>query len=81
MKQLIPLGIIFIFLGVIIIMISALTNIDKEKTDVKFGVGGFIGFIPFGFANDKEIFVFFHWFGISDIYMDIIKPSKIKVFL
>jgi len=59
MKQLIPLGIVFIFLGVIIIMIGALANIDKEKTDVKFGFGGFIGFIPFGFANDKRILYIF----------------------
>ncbi len=58
MKQLIPLGIIFIFLGVIIIMIGAITSRDKDKTDVKFGFGGFIGFIPFGFANDKRFLYF-----------------------
>jgi uncharacterized membrane protein len=58
MKHLIPLGIIFIFLGVIIITIGAITSTDKNKTDVKFGFGGFIGFIPFGFANDKRFLYF-----------------------
>ena len=58
MKQLIFLGILLIFLGVIVIIIGSLTGLNKEN-NVKVGVGGFIGFIPFGFANDKRILYFF----------------------
>lgn len=54
MKQLIPIGILVIFIGMILIFIGALSS-TKEKTDTKVAVGGFIGFIPFGFANDKRM--------------------------
>ena len=62
MEFLIPIGISLIFLGFIIVMIGALFNsgsansgADKHtKNDV--AVGGFIGFIPFGFATDKRLF-------------------------
>jgi len=50
MKYLLPLGFGLIFLGMIIVMIAALT---AEKGESKFAVGGIIGFIPFGFGNDK----------------------------
>jgi len=55
MKQLIPLGILIIFLGVILVVIGALS---QSKADSKVAVGGFIGFIPFGFANDKRMLYF-----------------------
>jgi len=32
---------------------GALTN--TQNKDTKVAVGGFIGFIPFGFANDKRL--------------------------
>ncbi len=58
MKQLISLGIVLIFLGIIVIIIGSLTSLTKEN-NLKVGVGGFVGFIPFGFANDKRILYFF----------------------
>ena len=58
MKQLIPLGILIIFLGIIVIIIGSLTSLNKEN-NLKVGVGGFIGFIPFGFANDKRLLYVF----------------------
>jgi len=56
MKHLIPTGFIFLFLGIIFIFIGILAN--QEKTDSKFAVGGIIGFIPFGFGNDKKMLYF-----------------------
>lgn len=55
MKQLIPLGILVIFIGIILTFIGALSSVKEGKTDSKIAVGGFIGFIPFGFANDKRM--------------------------
>lgn len=55
MKQLISLGILAIFFGMMLIFIGALSSIKEGKTDSRIAVGGFIGFIPFGFANDKRM--------------------------
>lgn len=52
--DLITAGILIIFIGVIIVFIGALSGISKGESKV--AVGGFIGFIPFGFANDKRLF-------------------------
>lgn len=51
--DLIPIGILIIFIGFIIIFIGALSGMGKGESKV--AVGGFIGFIPFGFANDKRM--------------------------
>jgi len=48
------IGIIIVFLGVLLILIGSFFG-GKEET--KFGFGGFIGPIPFGFANDPRILV------------------------
>ena len=56
MKQLIPLGILIVFIGMILIIIGVLSQ--AGKSDSKVAVGGFIGFIPFGFANDKRMLYF-----------------------
>ena len=53
MRELIPIGILVIFVGVILVFIGALTQVGKS--DTKIAVGGFIGFIPFGFANDERM--------------------------
>ncbi len=58
MKQLIPIGMIVIFIGMILIFIGALSSVKDGKTDAKVAVGGFIGFIPFGFGNDKKLMYF-----------------------
>jgi uncharacterized protein (TIGR00304 family) len=58
---LIPLGIIFIFLGFIILMAGMLLLSGQQsrekgsKPKVSIGVGGFIGPIPFGFANSRTM--------------------------
>ena len=52
-NNLIPLGIGIILLGFILVFAGALTSANSK--DAKVAVGGFIGFIPFGFANDKKL--------------------------
>ena len=46
-------GMLIIFIGIIIIFIGALLGIGKGESKV--AVGGFIGFIPFGFVNDRRM--------------------------
>ena len=50
------IGTLFIFIGFIIVFIGTLTQ--SQKGDAKVAVGGFIGFIPSGFANDKRMLWF-----------------------
>jgi len=52
--QRLPLGILIILLGFAFVVIGSLTG--PQKSDTKVAVGDFIGFIPFGFANDKKLF-------------------------
>ncbi len=66
MKQLIPIGLLVIFIGMILIFIGAITS-SKENQNTKVAVGGFIGFIPFGFVNDKRMLYFV--IAISAIFM------------
>ncbi len=72
MINLIPLGIVLIIIGFVIIIIGALTSGDKNS-DAKVAAVGFIGFIPFGFSNDKQtlywtialsiiVFIIWIWF-------------------
>ncbi len=51
--QLLSIGILVIILGFIIVVVGSL--LSSGKSDTKFAVGGFIGFIPFGFGNDKNM--------------------------
>ncbi len=53
--NLISLGILIILIGFALVFIGALTQAFTGKSDTKVAVGGFIGFIPFGFANDKRM--------------------------
>ena len=55
--QLINIGILVIFIGFVIVLIGAL-NSPKDSSSTKVAVGGFIGFIPFGFGNDKNLLWF-----------------------
>jgi uncharacterized membrane protein len=48
-------GIIVVFIGIILVIVGALTQASKTKAETKVAVGGFIGPIPFGFANDKML--------------------------
>ena len=47
------IGIFIIILGFALVFIGALTGMNNK--DTKVAVGGFIGFIPFGFGNDKRM--------------------------
>ena len=49
--DLITIGFLVVFIGIIIISLGALGG----KGESKFAVGGFVGFIPFGFGNDKRM--------------------------
>lgn len=55
MKPLITIGILSIFIGIILFFIGALSSIKEGKSNTKVAIGGFIGFIPFGFANEKRM--------------------------
>ncbi|MBI3036948.1 hypothetical protein HYY73_04340 [Candidatus Woesearchaeota archaeon] len=60
-EQLLQLGVLVVFIGLIIIIGSFLFAAhDKErgKSTFKFSVVGFLGFIPFGFSNDKKLLLF-----------------------
>lgn len=48
------IGLIIVLIGVFVIIFSLIGTTEKSHT--KFAVGGFIGFIPFGFGNDKRMF-------------------------
>ena len=54
-EQLIPIGFLLIFVGIVIIMIGSLLSTSKSKTRVEWGFGGFIGPIPFGAASRGDI--------------------------
>ncbi len=46
MENAVLIGLVLVVLGFLILVLGA--------KDVKFGVGGFVGPIPFGFANDPK---------------------------
>ena len=58
-ERLVGIGIAVVFIGLIIIFTGALTG-KEASSKTKVAVGGFIGFIPFGFGNDKKLV----WFAI-----------------
>ena len=47
------IGIFIILIGFILVFFGALSSSNTK--DTKAAIGGFIGFIPFGFANDKRM--------------------------
>ena len=51
MESLVGIGMILILIGFIAIFVGALAKSENTKV----AVGGFIGFIPFGFGNDKRL--------------------------
>jgi len=54
-EQLISLGILIIIIGFIIIFFGILKGTKESASSTKVAVGGFIGPIPFGFGNDKNL--------------------------
>ena len=55
MEQLITLGILLIFIGFAIVFIGSFMSLKDVNSKTKVAVGGFIGPIPFGFGNDKNL--------------------------
>jgi len=49
------LGVLVILIGFALVFIGALTQAFSGKGDTKVAVGGFIGFVPFSFGNDKRM--------------------------
>ncbi|MBI2558273.1 DUF131 domain-containing protein [Candidatus Woesearchaeota archaeon] len=56
MEQFVNIGILMIIVGFALVFFGALMG-SKEgaSSKTKVAVGGFIGFIPFGFGNDKRM--------------------------
>ncbi|MCK4429336.1 MAG: DUF131 domain-containing protein [Candidatus Aenigmarchaeota archaeon] len=52
MKDLFIVGVILLIIGIILILFSLSSGSEGK---VKFAFGGFIGPIPFGFANSPEM--------------------------
>lgn len=55
MEQLINLGISLMVIGFIIVFFGILKGSKETSLKTKVAVGGFIGPIPFGFGNDKNL--------------------------
>ena len=55
MEQIIGFGILLIILGFTIVFFGILKSTKEGNSQTKVAVGGFIGFIPFGFGNDKNM--------------------------
>lgn len=58
MEQLIGFGVFLVFVGFVIIFVSLLQGLKEPSAKTKVAIGGFIGFIPFGFGNDKNLLWF-----------------------
>lgn len=56
-EQLVSLGLVIIFVGIILVIVGSLVS-PKSKDKVGFAFGGFIGPIPFGFANRAGLLKF-----------------------
>ncbi len=60
-EQILQIGILVVFVGIALIIFSALSSAgekEKGKSTFKFSVVGFLGFIPFGFGNDRRLLLF-----------------------
>lgn len=55
MEQLISLGVLLIIIGFIIVFFGVFKGSKESASGAKVAVGGFIGPIPFGFGNDKNL--------------------------
>ncbi len=54
-EQLVGIGIVTIVIGFLLVFFGALFGAKEGASNIKVAVGGFIGFIPFGFGNDKKL--------------------------
>ena len=55
MDQIISFGIVLIVIGFFIVFFGSLKGSSDSNSKTKVAVGGFIGPIPFGFGNDKNM--------------------------
>ncbi len=55
-QSLVPIGVGIVMVGMIIIIIGSLLSANSGGNS-KVAVGGVIGFIPFGFGNDKGMVI------------------------
>ncbi len=55
MEQLIGLGTIIIIIGFIIVFLGLFMGAKESTSKTKVAVGGFIGPIPFGFGDDRNL--------------------------
>ena len=55
MEQLISIGVFVIVIGFIILFFGILMGSKETNSKTKVALGGFIGPIPFGFGNDKNL--------------------------
>jgi uncharacterized membrane protein len=53
--RLVEIGVVVVFVGMILIIIGSLMQAKAQDGKTKVAVGGLIGPIPFGFANDKAM--------------------------
>lgn len=58
MEQLISLGILLIIIGFTIVFFGLFKAAKEGTSKSKVAIGGFIGFIPFGFRTDKTLLWF-----------------------
>ncbi|MBI2657007.1 DUF131 domain-containing protein [Candidatus Woesearchaeota archaeon] len=58
MEQLISLGILLMIIGFLIVFFGMLMGTKEPASKAKVAVGGFIGPIPFGFGNDRNLLWF-----------------------
>jgi uncharacterized membrane protein len=54
-QNLIPLGFTIVLIGIVVIILGSVLSAKSEN--VKFSFFGLIGPIPFGFANDRRLFM------------------------
>ena len=58
MEQLIGIGILLMIIGFFIVFFGMFMGAKESDSKAKVAVGGFIGPIPFGFGNDKNLVLF-----------------------
>lgn len=54
-EQLVGIGILTIIIGFFLVFFGILFGSKEGTSNTKVAVGGFIGFIPFGWGNDKKM--------------------------
>jgi len=67
--RLIEIGILVVFIGMILMIIGSFLQAKPGEGKAKVAVGGLIGPLPFGFANDKRMLLFV--FGIIALFIII----------